>query len=122
MHQLHVATKYDQEIVDITERVQLAVAQEGFGTGLISLFLPHTTAGLTTAGVESGSDLNTLTAFEEGPQHAGHTIISSLLGSSLTIPVKFGQLMLGSMQKIALVELNGPREREIILSYLKTDS
>jgi secondary thiamine-phosphate synthase enzyme len=122
MYQLFVVTKINREIIDITERIQLAVSQEGLGSGLVSLFLPHTTAGLTTAGMESGSDINTLTAFEQGPEHATQTIISSLLGSSLTIPVKLGQLSLGSMQRIALVELNGPQQREINLTFIRTES
>jgi secondary thiamine-phosphate synthase enzyme len=44
-------------------------------------------------------------------------ILSSLIGASLTVPVEDGKLKLGAWQEVVLIEFNGPREREIIVSF-----
>lgn len=97
--------------------------------GLCSLFLTHTTAALTTADLDPGTDLDYLDAFEEmipklnyrhphDPSHVPDHIVSSLMGPSLTLPIKGGLLMLGTWQRVVLVEFDGPRERELIISTL----
>jgi secondary thiamine-phosphate synthase enzyme len=45
-------------------------------------------------------------------------ILSSLIGTSVTQPVESGELVLGTWQRIILVELDGPREREVVLTFL----
>ena len=52
------------------------------------------------------------------PAHVPDHILSSLIGASVTQPVESGQLVLGTWQRIILVELDGPREREIVLTFL----
>jgi secondary thiamine-phosphate synthase enzyme len=89
----------------------------------------HTTAALTTADLDPGTDLDMLDAFEamipklryrhpHNPAHVGDHILSTLIGTSITQPVESGQLVLGTWQRIILVELDGPREREIVLTFL----
>ncbi len=99
--------------------------------GLCHLFLTHTTAGLTTAYLNPESELDLIGAFDvpvprfnEVQSKHEHThfishlpdhIIASFLGASLAIPIKRGKLLLGDLQRVVLVELNGPKEREIIM-------
>lgn len=45
-------------------------------------------------------------------------ILSSLIGTSLTLPVENGQLVLGTWQRIVLIEFDGPRERELVIQYI----
>ena len=89
----------------------------------------HTTAALTTADLDPGTDLDMLDAFEamipklryrhpHNPAHVPDHILSSLIGTSVTQPVESGQLVLGTWQRIILVELDGPREREVVLTFL----
>lgn len=122
-----------KEVLDITERVEELVGKEGMGNGLCHLFLTHTTAALTTADLDPGTDLDMLDAFEEmvpklayrhphDPSHVPDHILSSLIGTSLLVPVREGGLVLGTWQRVVLIEFDGPREREVVVSFLGTGS
>lgn len=128
MEKITVKTAKAKEIVDITDEVSKRLKAEGATDGLCHLFTTHTTAALTTADLDPGTDLDMLNAFEEmipkldyrhphDPSHVPDHILSSLIGTSLTIPVENGRVLLGTWQRIVLVELNGPREREVVLSF-----
>jgi secondary thiamine-phosphate synthase enzyme len=52
------------------------------------------------------------------PEHAPDHILASLVGPSVTVPVDGGRLVLGTWQRVVLVEFDGPRERELILSLI----
>lgn len=99
----------------------------------MNLFLTHTTAALTTADLDPGTDQDYLTAFEEmipqldykhphDPAHMPDHILSTLIGASLTIPVENGQLVLGTWQKVVLIEFDGPRERQIVINFIQPGS
>jgi secondary thiamine-phosphate synthase enzyme len=129
MQRLHVKTQRKRQIVDITDQVQSAVLKQSAATGICQLTVLHTTAALTTADLDPGTDLDMLDAFEamipklryrhpHNPAHVPDHILSSLIGSSITQPVDSGQLILGTWQRIILVELDGPRQREIVLTFL----
>ncbi|OHA63356.1 MAG: hypothetical protein A2842_01350 [Candidatus Wildermuthbacteria bacterium RIFCSPHIGHO2_01_FULL_48_25] len=132
MKELVFRTKAEKEIVDITKDVQKAVTEQSFKEGVCHLFLTHTSAALTTADLDPGTDLDMLDAFEvmvpnlnyrheHHPEHVKYHILSSLIGPSLCVPVEKGELVLGAWQKIILVELGGPRERSIALRFQKTE-
>ncbi len=117
-----VKTKKAKEIVDITDLVYKVI--EGKSDGLCYLFLKHTTAALTTADLDPGTDLDMLDAFEamiprlkyrhpHNPAHVPSHILSSLIGTSLALPIENGKLVLGAWQRVVLIELDGPREREV---------
>ena len=125
---LTVATHRKRAIVDITEQVQSHLSN---ATGLCCLNVLHTTAALTTADLDPGTDLDMLDAFEammprlhyrhpHNPEHVPDHILSSLIGTALTLPVESGSLVLGTWQRVILVELDGPRKRELTLTVLKT--
>lgn len=129
MHTLFIRTKGSKEVVDITKIINHELEKQKINEAICVVFLKHTTAALTTADLDPGTDLDMLDAFEEivpklnyrhphAPSHAPDHIMSSLIGASLVIPVKKGGLVLGTWQRVVLVELDGPREREIVVAFL----
>jgi len=124
-----IKTRKRKEVMDITEDINAELKKEGFNEGLCHLFLTHTTAALTTADLDPGTDLDMLDAWQamipklayrhpHDPAHVPDHILSSLIGTSLLIPVKNSQLVLGTWQRVVLIEWDGPRERKIIISLL----
>ena len=127
---LTVATEQRKQVIDITDEVQAEVGRAGVRQGLCHLFNLHTTAALTTADLDPGTDLDMLDAFEamiprlnyrhpHNPDHVGDHIMSSLIGPGVMIPVEKGQLTLGTWQRIVVVELDGPRQRDVIVNFIK---
>ena len=128
MTRFAISTHRKREIVDITDQVARHLPRE---TGVCCLNVLHTTAALTTADLDPGIDLDMLDAFEammpklryrhpHNPEHVPDHILSSLIGTALTVPVEAGALVLGTWQRIVLVELDGPRERELKLHFLRS--
>jgi secondary thiamine-phosphate synthase enzyme len=128
-HLLQVATTRAKEAVDLTERVTDAIAAAGIQEGLCVLFVAHTTAALTTGEVGEGTEDDLLEVVEQviprirfrhahNPSHAWSHMASSLLGPSLSIPVTQGRLTLGTWQSILLVELDGPRRRDVHMQLI----
>ena len=124
-----VSTADQKQVVDLTPRVQAMISQSGFKEGLCAVFLTHTTAALTTGEMGEGTEDDLLRVVEKiipsikfqhahDPSHAWTHMASSVLGSSLTIPVSGGSLLLGTWQSILLVELDGPRKRNIHLTLV----
>ncbi len=123
-----VATHRKREIVDITEPVDGMLPED---SGICFLNVLHTTSALATADLDPGTDLDMLDAFEammpklqyrhpHDPQHVPDHILSTLIGTALTLPVREGSLVLGTWQRVILIELDGPRRRELTLDFLKT--
>ena len=130
MERLQIHTKKSKQIVDITDDVHQLLKQSGAKKGLCHLFLLHTTAALTTADLDPGTDLDMLDAFEaiapklkyrhpHDPSHVTDHILSTLIGATLLVPLEDGDLVLGTWQRIVLVEFSGPRKREIVVNFLK---
>jgi secondary thiamine-phosphate synthase enzyme len=127
MPKLTIATHHKREILDITDPVEKRLPRE---SGVCFLNVLHTTAALATADLDPGTDLDMLDAFEamipklrfrhpHNPEHVPDHILSSLIGTGLTLPVESGSLVLGTWQRVILVELDGPRPRDIVLQFLK---
>lgn len=119
-----IDTKKKDEVVDITVTVSDILSKLGKKNGVIVLNALHTTCALTTADLDPGTDKDLLEAFRKmlpkinyrhphDPSHTPDHILSSLIGTSLSINFENGELQLGTWQRIILVEFNGPREREI---------
>ena len=128
MKVVDVSTKRRREVVDITELCRKELPRARKADGICQLFVLHTTAALTVADLDPGTDLDLLDAFEalvpklnyrhpHDPSHVPDHILSALIGTSLSVPVKDGDLLLGVWQRIILVELDGPRKRQIALSF-----
>src|SRR2546426_1227160 len=121
MQKLVIKTRKKREILDITDKVEAALGNGEVGTGVCNLLVLHTTAALTTADLDPGTDLDMLDAFEamipklhyrhpHNPAHVPDHILSALIGTSLALPVNQGDLVLGTWQRVVLMEFDGPRE------------
>jgi len=123
VRRLKIKTGKKREVLDITDEIESQLS----GSGLCHLLVLHTTAALTTADLDPGTDLDMLDAFEamipklryrhpHNPAHVPDHILSALLGTSLSLPFERGKLILGTWQRVVLIELDGPRPRELALS------
>ncbi len=129
MTSFSVATSKRTEFIDITPEVQKALDRSGLKEGLITVFVPHTTAGVT---INEGADpsvqedllnsLNQVIPFQGAYQHReGNSpahIKASLMGSSVTVLVEKERMVLGTWQAIFFCEFDGPRKRKVYLQTL----
>lgn len=127
---LDVRTTQDQQFIDLTRDVQRLVEERQVSDGLVLVYVPHTTAGVT---INENSDpdvvrdmihsLNQVFPVEgdyhhyEGNSHAH--IKASFMGSSCTIPIVNGQLLLGTWQGVYFCEFDGPRHRKVHVKIMK---
>src|SRR5690348_11727843 len=107
MNRLKVATREKRSVVDITELVEAELRRlPARPCGVCHLLILHTTAALTTADLDPGTDLDILDAFEammpklryrhpHDPSHVPDHILSALIGTSLSLIVENGSLVLG---------------------------
>lgn len=125
MKQIVVPTSKKRAVVDITATIEKLLPSEG--KGICTVWVAHTTAALTTADLDPGTDLDFLDAMEamipklsyrhpHDPSHTPDHIAASLIGPSLSVPFSDGELLLGSWQRVILVEFDGPRERTVVVS------
>lgn len=127
MIKITIKTNNKKEVIDITDLINREIHKQELKDGLVNIFVTHTTAAITTADLDPGTDQDYLDAFKNlipklqykhphNPSHAPDHILSSLIGTSLSLPVENGKLVLGTWQKVVLIEFDGPRERQIIIS------
>jgi secondary thiamine-phosphate synthase enzyme len=130
---IRVRTGTRDTVADITDEcADFARTASGGGDGLLHVFVPHATAGIAVLEVGSGSDADLLSALasllpaDDRWQHAhgtrGHGrshVMPALIPPYATFPVLGGQLMLGTWQSIALVDVNVDNpDRQVRLSFL----
>lgn len=124
---LRVKTRKNQEVVDITRQVADVVGRARLSEGLCTVFVRHATAAIIiNENADPGFRSDVLTAldrlFPQGiwehdkvdDNGAAH-LKAAVLGPSETVPVQGGRLLLGTWQGLALVECDGPREREVVV-------
>ena len=127
MLRFNVKTQKKREVVDITDLIEDHLQDASVETGVCNLLVLHTTAALTTADLDPGTDLDMLDAFEaiipklryrhpHNPAHVGDHILSTLIGTSVSLPFEEKKLVLGTWQRVVLIELDGPRQRELALT------
>src|SRR3984957_33640 len=127
MRRIKIKTHRKRQILDITQTVEQNLAQQTAREGICYLNILHTTAALTTADLDPGTDLDMLDAFEammpklkyrhpHNPAHVPDHILSALIGTSLSLPFQKKKLLLGTWQRIVLIELDGPRERDVAVT------
>jgi secondary thiamine-phosphate synthase enzyme len=130
---ISLQTKGDGDIIDLTSQVEQQLAEAGVNSGTVTLFIPSSTAGITTIEYESGllADFPAMwerlipknlpyrhdRAWGEGNGYAH--VRASLLGASLVVPFNNQKLALGTWQQIVLVDFdNRPRSRQVILQIM----
>jgi len=126
---INVKTDSRIDMVDITSSIQKDISKSGVKEGVCIIYVPHTTAGIT---INEGADpavykdimvkLNEMVppnaGYRHGEGNADSHIKASLIGSSVSVLVENGGLVLGTWQKIFFCEFDGPRSRRV---YLKVD-
>ncbi len=126
MKELRVSTRSRTELVDITSEVQKAVADSDVRDGTCHVYVPHTTAGVTINENADPSvredilmELNKVVPFQDNYKHlegnAAAHIKATIVGSSETILVEGGRLILGTWQGIFFCEFDGPRSRRVLV-------
>jgi len=127
MKQLSVETRGRTQFLDITSQVQAMAEGLGVVDGVVTVFVPHTTAGVT---INENADpavmkdmevvLDRLVPWSGGYEHAeGNTaahVKAGLMGSTLQVIVSEGRLQLGTWQGIYFCEFDGPRSRKVWVS------
>ncbi len=126
-------TKGFSDIHDVTPKVKDVLRKAKLSDGIITVFVPGSTAGVTTIEYESGAIEDLKKAIERmAPQeiHYDHDarwgdgngfahVRAALLGPSLSIPVIRGELQLGTWQQIVLIDFdNRPRTREVVVQAI----
>lgn len=131
MKDLHITTNQKNQMIDITEKVQQYVREEKISEGYVIVYVPHTTAGIT---INEGADpsvqqdiIETLDrlipenpAYRHPEGNSDAHIKASLLGTSVTVLIAKGALVLGTWQHIFFYEADGPRHRTVYL-YINKD-
>lgn len=121
-----IKTPQRECFVDVTAQLAQAVRDSGVDEGLLTAFVPHTTAGITineNADPDVCTDmlgyLAKLVPAQAGFRHAeGNSdahIKASLIGSSVQILVQNGRLLLGTWQGVYFAEFDGPRNRRLLI-------
>ncbi len=126
MKPITVQTKARTEFIDITDAVQEFAQEQNLSDGVITVFVPHTTAGITineNADPDVTADMETvlddLVPWSKDYRHMeGNTaahVKASMMGSSAQVIVDSGRLCLGTWQSLYFCEFDGPRTRQIWL-------
>ena len=101
MQNVFIKTEKKKEIIDITDEIEKILPVD---IGLCNIFVKHDLAALAVADLGAGADPNTINA-----------------GSSISLPVSGGKFIFGACQRLALVELDGPREMEIVITFIEEE-
>lgn len=121
------------DLKDITSEIGGAVTRSGLQEGIVTVFVPGSTAGITTLEYESGAIEDFKEAVEKwipsdipyrhnerwGDGNGFSHVRSAMVGPSLTVPFQRGELLLGTWQQVVLADFdNRPRKRTVILQIL----
>ncbi len=131
--ELHLETEGDCDIVDISSRVGRAVRSSGLKSGIVTIFCPGSTGGLSTIEYESGAVHDFERALDKvappdgeyrhhlrwGDDNGHSHVRSALIGPSLTVPFVEGTLTLGTWQQIVFLDFDTrPRSRRLVLQII----
>lgn len=125
---LHLQTTRKNELLPVTAQVADLVRSNGWQDGVLTLFVPHTTAGITineNADPDVARDMLWFTeqlvpdlpGFRHAEGNSAAHIKASLFGSSVQVIVRRGALWLGTWQGIYFCEFDGPRQRQLLLKF-----
>ncbi len=130
---IRLKSRGETDIIDITDKVSVCIEDSKVKDGIVTIFVPGSTAGLTTIEFESGLIRDTRQAFEiiaprNGEYHHNlrwhdgngfSHVRSAILGPSLSVPFSNKRLHLGTWQQIVFIDFdNRPRSRELIMQII----
>ena len=130
MDVIEVSSQQRRQLVDVTSFVQESVSAAEVVDGLCHVCVPHTTAAVMlneNADPAVGADiLRALDAmvpkltWQHAEGNSDAHLLADLIGTAISIPISAGELALGRWQAIFLVELDGPRRRELWVTCLRS--
>lgn len=129
---LTIETGHEPAIVDLTDGLARFLADIGAIDGLLTVFVPHATAGVVVMELGAGSDADLMATLDRllprderwhhrhgSEGHGADHVLPLLLAPSVTIPVADGRMDLGTWQSVALVDPNRDNARRAVrLSFL----
>lgn len=129
MHSFSIQTRKHSQFLDITAEIQSCLSDTGLDNGVVTVFVPHTTSGIT---INENADpdvvrdimraLDSAVPWEAGYRHsegnAAAHVKASIMGSSVQIIVESGRLQLGTWQSVYFCEFDGPRTRNVWIATL----
>ncbi len=129
MHNFTVHSRLHTEFINIDRQVQEIIAASGCKNGVVHIYIPHTTAGITinenadpdvVADIETV--LNRMVPWKADYAHcegnAAAHVKASLMGFNATVLIQEGRLALGTWQSIYFCEFDGPRTRKVWLQIV----
>ena len=130
MRTFSVSTSERVDLVEITSTVAQEVAKSGVGTGTVTIYVPHTTCGVTineSADPDVARDIKMHLAklvpqdggFKHYEGNSDSHIKASMIGSSENILIEDGKLVLGTWQGIFLCDFDGPRTRKVYIKIVE---
>lgn len=128
-HTIDIQSSQEIEFIDITSQVREYIRSAKCSTGIVFIFAPHTTAGVT---INENADpavrydigeffkrrLPRQEYFRHSEGNSPAHILSSLISASETLIVENGELLLGAWQGIFFCEFDGPRQRRVHLKII----
>jgi secondary thiamine-phosphate synthase enzyme len=123
--EISVRTSQHAQFVEITGEVERVVTESGINDGVCTVFVPHTTAGIT---INENADPDVATDmlfaldkavpwkdphYRHGEGNTAAHVKSSMMGHSIHVFVRAGKLQFGTWQGIFLCEFDGPRTRKV---------
>jgi secondary thiamine-phosphate synthase enzyme len=130
---LTVRTGSERGFTDLTGACRQFLAERGRGAdGLLTVFVPHATAGVVILELGAGSDVDAMATLDRllprddrwrhrhgSPGHGADHVVPLLAAPSATVPVVGGEMVLGTWQSIAFLDPNSDNaERTVVLSFL----
>jgi secondary thiamine-phosphate synthase enzyme len=130
---IRLRTQGETDLIDITDDVGSCVRESGVSSGIVTVFIPGSTAGVSTIEYESGAVMDFREAIERiapsnihyhhdarwGDGNGYSHVRAALEGASLTVPFSSSELLLGTWQQIIVIDFdNRPRTRDVILQII----
>ncbi len=127
MHQLRISTSRRDEFLAITRDVQQVVRESGVQSGYVIVYVPHTTAGVT---INENADPDVVhdmlrqldlmvpwrqPFYQHAEGNSASHVKASMMGSSVTVLIEEGKLVLGTWQGVFFCEFDGPRTRTVLV-------
>lgn len=130
LKEFNISTEDRYQLKDITDEVEETVRKSGIKNGLALIFVPHSTAAVLLTENESGLKqdwLKVLKKLVSGfdflhnqiDNNADSHILSGLVGQGKTLAIENNELIRGTWQQIFLVELDGPKDRRVIIKFIQ---
>lgn len=125
MHRFEIQTRQRDQMVEVTRQVAEVVKSAELGRGVATVFVPHTTAGVT---INENADPDVVhdvlkqldemvpwsqPFYRHGEGNSASHVKAMMVGSSVAVPVERGRLQLGRWQGIWFCEFDGPRTRQV---------